>query len=45
MKSFHEARKAKILTVAFIGPSSGRMMRRNVIHVEHRSRRALSSSS
>ncbi len=45
MKSFHEARKAKMPTVAFIGARSGRMIRQKICHVLAPSMRALSSSS
>ncbi len=45
MKSFHEARKAKIPTVALIGASSGKISRQNVWPVVAPSMRALSSSS
>ena len=45
MKSFHEARNAKMPTVALIGASSGKISFQNVCQVEAPSMRALSSSS
>jgi hypothetical protein len=45
MKSFQEARKAKIPTVAFIGASSGKISLQKVCQVVAPSRRALSSNS
>ena len=45
MKSFHEARNAKMPTVALIGASSGKISCQNVCHVVAPSMRALSSSS
>ena len=45
MKSFQEARNAKMPTVALMGASSGKISCQNVCHVEAPSMRALSSSS
>ena len=45
MKSFQEARKAKMPTVAFIGASSGKISLQKICQVVAPSSRALSSSS
>ena len=45
MKSFPDARNAKMATVALTGATIGKTMRRNTPHVVAPSSRALSSSS